>query len=308
MRWPPPLTLAESPEVTPQPRWSLATKLAFQICFVYFILYCLTTQIFGNLIGIPIMETPDPSLYWPVHPVILFTAKYIFRLKQTLVEADSGSGDKWHDWVLAFCTLVFALLVAAIWSYLDRRRPGYPGLNKWFRVLIRFVLVSQMFSYGMAKVFPLQMSFPSLQRLLQPIGQMSPMGMLWTFIGASTSYEVICGSVELFCGVLLVFPRTTLFGALFTAGVASQIFILNMTYDVPVKLFSFQLIIMAMFLAAPDLSRLIAFFQNDRVVAPSVQPSLFCLRPQKQVGTRCADCLWPMASGRVRLLQHGCVA
>jgi hypothetical protein len=54
-----------------------------------------------------------------------------------------------------------------------------------------------------------------------------------------------------------------------------QIFILNMTYDVPVKLFSFQLLLMSLFLLAPEFSRLTKFLVMNRAVGPSMQPSLF---------------------------------
>src|SRR5579864_9391511 len=50
---------------------------------------------------------------------------------------------------------------------------------------------------------------------------------------------------------------------------------LNMTYDVPVKLFSFHLILFSVFLLAPDARRMIDFFLTDRAAAPSRQYALF---------------------------------
>jgi hypothetical protein len=50
---------------------------------------------------------------------------------------------------------------------------------------------------------------------------------------------------------------------------------LNMTYDVPVKLFSFHLILLSAFLLVPDFRRLANVFLLDRVANPSNQPSLF---------------------------------
>jgi hypothetical protein len=54
-----------------------------------------------------------------------------------------------------------------------------------------------------------------------------------------------------------------------------QVFTLNMTYDVPVKLFSFHLILFSLFLLAPDGRRLTSFFLANRTTGPSTQPSLF---------------------------------
>ena len=53
---------------------------------------------------------------------------------------------------------------------------------------------------------------------------------------------------------------------------ATMIFLLNMTYDVPVKLFSFHLILMSLFLLAPNARRLFDLFtlgSGRRVFAPS---------------------------------------
>src|SRR5262249_10241374 len=46
-------------------------------------------------------------------------------------------------------------------------------------------------------------------------------------------------------------------------------FVLNMTYDVPVKLFSFHLVLLSLFLILPDWPRLRNFFLLNRTVAPA---------------------------------------
>jgi hypothetical protein len=48
-----------------------------------------------------------------------------------------------------------------------------------------------------------------------------------------------------------------------------------MTYDVPVKLFSFHLILMALVLIAPEASRIANVLVFNRTAGPSVQPPLF---------------------------------
>ena len=114
-----------------------------------------------------------------------------------------------------------------------------------------------MVSYGTAKAIPLQMPAPGLTRLLEPYGNFSPMGVLWYSIGASRPYEIFAGCAELLGGILLFVPRLALLGALVALAVSVQIFTLNMTYDVPVKLFSFHLILMSLVLIAPEVSRLL---------------------------------------------------
>ena len=265
------------PQTEQQPihRWSLALRVAFRFCLVYFGLFCLTTQVLGALINIPKVDIPDLATLPPLRQLIFWVAAHLFRATQPLVYNGSGSGDKTFDWVMCFSFLVVAALATVIWSVLDRRRTSYIGVHKWFRLFLRFALGGQMLTYGFVKVFPMQMSFPSLTGLLESFGNFSPMGVLWYSIGASPAYERLCGSAELLAGILLLIPGLTLLGALVTAAVTSEIFILNMTYDVPVKLLSFNLLLMAFFLASPELSRLTDFFLRNRAVLASSQPSLF---------------------------------
>ena len=267
--------------MNPQP-WSLTTRIAFRFCCVYFVLFCLTNQIFGSLWPLPNVDIPDLASLWPARPIVFWTAAHIFHVTQPLVYTGSGSGDKTFDWVLTFCMLVIAALATAIWSVLDRRHASPPALYKWFRVFMRFALASQMFVYGLSKVVPLQMPFPYLTRLIQPYGTFSPMGVLWASIGASPAYEIFVGSAETLGGILLIFPRTAMLGALVSLADMIEVFALNMTYDVPVKLFSFHLILMCLVLLAPDLSRLAAFFFR-RAVEPSAEPQLFVTRRSNHI-------------------------
>ena len=266
-----PMPLQDQP---PASRWSLPTRIAFRFCFVYFGLYCLGTQILAGLIPFTDLEVPDPSTKWPVRQIVTWVAVHVFHVKTELVYF-SGSGDKTFDWVFAFCLLVFSILVTIIWSAVDRERLEYITLYKWFRVFLRFCLAGQMFGYGIDKAVPLQMPFPYLTRLVEPFGNFSPMGVLWSSIGSAPGYEMFAGCAEVLAGILLIFPRTAMLGALICLADMVQVFMLNMAYDVPVKLFSFHLILISLILLAPDLRRLANFFFLDRSAASSTQPALF---------------------------------
>ena len=268
-------TVPQSESPAPVEHWGLALRIAFRFCVAYFTLFSLSNQILGGLLVIPKLNIPELSSLWPLRHITFWTAAHVFRIQHDLVYTGSGSGDKTFDWVLAFCLLVIAAAVTLIWSILDRRRPNYVAFHKWFRLALRFALASEMFLYGLDKVIPLQMSFPFLTRLLEPYGNFSPMAVLWSSIGASPSYEIFAGSAEMLGGILLLTPRTTTLGALVCLADMTQVFMLNMTYDVPVKLFSFHLLLFSLFLLAPDARRLIAFFFTDRTIGPSGQRPLF---------------------------------
>jgi uncharacterized membrane protein YphA (DoxX/SURF4 family) len=264
-------------------RWSVTCRVAFRFCFVYFGLYSLATQILPGLFPIPNVDVPDVATLWPMRPIVLWTAAHILRVTRPLVYEDTGSGDRTFDWVLLFCLFVVATVATGVWSALDRKRENYVTLYKWFRLFLRFALASEMILYGLSKAIPVQMPYPYLTRLIEPYGNSSPMGILWTFIGASPAYETFTGCAEMLGGLLLIFPRTTTLGALVCVADTLHIFTLNMTYDVPVKLLSFHLLLIALFLLAPDASRLLDFFLWDRRVEPSRQRQLFGTRRANRI-------------------------
>jgi uncharacterized membrane protein YphA (DoxX/SURF4 family) len=275
--------VAQFEQELPVQSWSVARRVAFRFCFVYLGLFSLSQQILGGLFPIPKVEIPDLATLWPMRPIVFWTASHIFHATQPLVYKGSGSGDKTFDWILAFCLLVIAIAASCIWSVLDRRRENYVTLYKWFRLFIRFALATEMILYGMDKVVPLQMLFPSLTRLLEPFHDFSPMGVLWYSIGASPAYEIFAGCAETLGGILLIFPRTTMLGALVSLADLTQVFMLNMTYDVPVKLFSFHLLLMAVFLLAPEFERMADFFLRNRMAGPSTQAELFRTRRANRI-------------------------
>jgi hypothetical protein len=255
-----------------QPRWSLATRIAFRLCFLYFSLYVVSTQMLGGLLPFGVSNLASTGF---MQRIVTWVGTHVFRIGYQYSFQTTGSGDKTVDYLLASTLLMAAAGATAIWSIVDRRRPNYRALNKWFRVFLRFAVGATMLGYGMVKAIPLQMPAPGLTRLLEPFGNFSPMGVLWASIGASKSYEIFAGCMELLAGVLLFIPQLATLGALVTFADSVQIFTLNMTYDVPVKLFSFHLILMSLVLIAPEMSRIANVLIFNRTAAPSQQPPLF---------------------------------
>jgi hypothetical protein len=113
-----------------------------------------------------------------------------------------------------------------------------------------------------------------LSYLTERVGELTPMRMLWMFMGSSPVYESLTGCAELLGGVLLLFPRTTLLGALICLADMAMVVTLNFCYDVHVKLLSLHLLAMSFLLVAPDLRRLGDLLIFNRRVEPAVTPPL----------------------------------
>lgn len=204
-----------------------------------------------------------------------WVARSVLGIATPLIYAPN-SGETAFYWVQTFWILVVAVVGTIGWSVLDSRRGDYVTLHKWFRLFVRFALAASMFEYGMTKVIPVQFARPTLNTLVTPVGNLSLSNLLWTSIGAAPAYEIFTGCAEMFGGILLLLPRTTTLGAMICLADMSQVFVLNMTYDIGLKQISFHLILLSVFLLAPEFQRLSnLFFFPDRNVGAAMQPALF---------------------------------
>jgi hypothetical protein len=94
--------------------------------------------------------------------------------------------------------------------------------------------------------------------LVTPVGEMTLSALLWTTIGAAPAYQIITGCIEVLAGVLLLLPRTVSLGAVLGLVSLLQVLLLNLTFDIGVKLVTTHLIVMALILLAPAMRPLAA--------------------------------------------------
>jgi hypothetical protein len=242
----------------PHERWHPFTRTAFRFAFVYLLLY-----------NLPFPLTALPYVDKAAEFYNSFWTWLVPRIARAALNRDvpsvfNGSGDRTFDYLLVACLLLIALVITIIWTLFDRKRPSYPTLYRWLNLYVRFSLGTAMIGYGAFKVISSQFPAPTLDRLMQSYGESSPMGLLWTFMGASEAYTMFVGFAEMISGILLFPRKTTTLGALMSIGVLSNVVALNFSYDVPVKLYSSHLVAMAIFLLLPDVRRLVNFFILNR--------------------------------------------
>ncbi|MEP6766734.1 MAG: hypothetical protein ABJB66_20635 [Gemmatimonadaceae bacterium] len=251
--------------------WTFWKRVTFRFVFSYFMLYALCS---GNATVwgvIPqIGDAIENGLSWPfIHAAEWLAQHWLHVLGLAGKIHNSGSGDRLLDWLSLGVMLAVALTACLVWTLLDRRRRQYQTLFAWFRFTLRLTLGVAMFNYGLAKLFPLQMSPPSLAVLNEPFGNISPMTLLWTMIGMNPLYEMVCGAAEIAGGLLILFRRTALLGALLTAFVVTNVVLYNFFFDVPVKIYAAHLLLMSLVIVTPDLQALVDFFWRHTPSAPS---------------------------------------
>jgi hypothetical protein len=251
--------------------WSFLQKLLFRFFAAYFFIY-----IFPFPIGyIPFTDTLNTWYNSIWDALVPWSGKYILHVSYPITIKPNGSGDTTYNYVQLFLVAVFAIITAIIWSLADRRRKSYDLLLYWSTVYVRYYLAFTMMSYGFYKIIKTQFPFP-FYHLTETYAESSPMGLLWNFMGYSTAFNMFTGLAEAVGGFLLLFRKTTTFGALISITVLSNIVAMNFCYDVPVKLYSANLLLMAIFIAVPDMQRLINFFfRNKAVPAINMQPKFY---------------------------------
>lgn len=246
-------------------RWNFTKGVLFRFLFTYLVL-CIWPF---PLYFIPFfwyVVQPIQGLFEQITNAVgpLLLGKYYIH-SSLLASSDTS-----YKYTQTFVFLVLATASTLIWSIIDRRRWAYEKLSVGLNVLVRYYLAQQLLIYGFRKVIPLQFPAPTIARLTETYGDSSRMGLLWTFMGASPAYTIFTGVGEVLGGTLLLFRRTRLLGAVISAFVLTHVFVLNIFYDVPVKLFSFHLLFMSLFLIAPDAQRLANLFLLNKPITPEI--------------------------------------
>lgn len=246
---------------TPSAAWGPCTRWAFRFLVLYFALFAIRFVTWALLGG----DVPwSRGLY-------LWVAANVFHVEIRFFTGESS--DTTYDHVIIATHLALAFAGTVAWSILGRRQTAYPRLFDVQWTMMRIFLSTALLLYGFSKMYAAQMPPPSLFSLATPLGNLSPMDLLWCFMGTSTTYQVVTGWLEFIPGILLLFRRTQLLGALVAAGVLLNVWLLNVCYGVCVKNMSLHLLLLACAIASPDASRLFSYLVLQRAIEPrNIEP------------------------------------
>ena len=239
--------------------------MLFRFFFVYLLLQIAPWDWFSDIPGVSFVgRMYGQAVDWAVTS----SNARLFHVRETLVPVN-GSGDTSWAWTQLWLYLSVAAIACVVWSVLDRKRAGYDRLVYWLRTIVRYYLATFALSYGIIKLFALQMPFPTLSQLATPLGDLLPMRFSWLFIGYSFPYQVFSGVMETTAGLLLLYRRTITAGLFAAMGAFLNVVMINLSYDVPVKLFASHLLFCSVFLLALDYKRVLGFLVLNRAVPPT---------------------------------------
>jgi hypothetical protein len=95
-----------------------------------------------------------------------------------------------------------------------------------------------LLNYGLAKLFNVQFYTPEPNTLFTNLGYLNKDLVYWSSMGVGTSYNYFLGTVECLAAIMLFFKRTNFLGACLALFTLINIFAINLSYDISVKLFT----------------------------------------------------------------------
>lgn len=245
-------------------QWAWWRKILFRFFCIYLLLYLSPWSWLSNLPLLGLMgEYYDQVETW----LVQLTNTHLLGMSSVRLPPN-GSGDTTYNYAQVRFFLVAAVAGSLVWTLVDKRK-NYNTAYYWLLVIVRYYVAMQALSYGIIKLFVQQMIFPPLSALATPLGDFLPMRLSWYFIGYSTPYQFFSGAVEFLAGILLLFRRTGTLGAFIAASVFLNVMVLNLCYDIPVKLFSIHLFLFSNFLLIGDAKRLLNFFIFNKPTQPA---------------------------------------
>lgn len=246
--------------------WPVWKRLLFRFFFIY-LLFAISPWLWLDFIpGIDrLSDIYSDCMHW----LIDFANAKFFHVKPVLSIRGSGngSGDTSRDWAYQCLLLSFSVIGLIIWTIADRKNKEYNRLNYWTILFVRYNIISVAVIYGIIKVLVMQMPAPNATLLSTPVGDFSPMRLLYVFMGSSKPYEILTGVSELLIVVLMLWRRTTTLGIFLSLIVFSNVVIFNLDYNICVKIFALQLLLFTLYLLANESERLINFFILNKPAA-----------------------------------------
>lgn len=252
--------------------WSPAERIVFRFFFTYLLLFFVfVPQLFLEEELFPFLDFLNLPYKFITTPFITWIGKNFFQITFSY---NWYGGDNLFAYVTILALFVLSILITIIWSLLDKRK-AYHSLYRYMHLCTRYFLAYALFSYGFNKLSGSQFRFPSPIRMLQPFGDLNHWDVLWSFMGSSRSYTFFGGLMETICGLLLLFRKTSTIGALLTLGTLTNVLMINIGYNVMVKIMLVNYLLMSFFLLAPNAKNLYKLFILHKAASFSIVPMIF---------------------------------
>lgn len=217
--------------------------------------------------NIPLIYILTDYLYGkPKEFLVLFFGRKILGWEELTKVSMTGSGDTLFDFAFLILVILGSITLAGVIFLARYRKSDFGNFYRWTLLYARYYVGLYLISYGTIKFMNGQFPGPDIGNMEVEYGEMSPMGLAWRFFGYSNVYKAFMGIAELSAGLLIILPRTKVFGALLSIGVCLNIVLANFSFDIPVKIFSSQLLFFSILISLPYAKSLFELFFLQKTV------------------------------------------
>ena len=157
--------------------------------------------------------------------------------------------------IITLTIFTIALIAAGVWTFLGKAK-NYNRFYYWFSNYIAYYIFLAMMPYAIEKIIPIQAQFPDATELHTRLGSLLKWQLLFTFLGASPAYCMLCGWVEFLAATLLLFNRTRVLGALLMTIALIQVLSFNIFYNNSIILLASILLLSTLFITGRALPKL----------------------------------------------------
>lgn len=195
--------------------WNLFSFQTTVTTFIFTDLVSWTSELFGQTVDLFDFSSDSKRLYFLVLIFILFSHLIAFLLQKFTSEINRQK----------IISLVQTLAV--------------------------YYLSLLLLKYGFDKIFKAQFYLPEPNLLYTPLGKLDKDILYWSTMGSSYSYNLFMGFAEVIPAILILIKQTRNLGLLISFGVLLNVFAVNLSFDISVKLLSGFLLFINGFLAFP---------------------------------------------------------
>lgn len=171
-----------------------------------------------------------------------------------------------------FIFLFLSILGAFIWAFIEKDKKQYNTWNYLLRVLLRYKIGLSLFAFGLYLLFQQHLPYPSLSNLHTNYGDLFSWKVYFQTTAINPEYQSFLGSVVIISAILIVYRRTTGIGAGIALGFFSNVYVVNLLYDVGDLYYLTFLMLALTYLIINQVPKLIDLFNNKWVVGASFYP------------------------------------
>jgi hypothetical protein len=216
-----------------------------------------------------VLPLPAQAFHVPFDRLAAFTARMLGLSVDDRNVSDS-IGMRVHFINLAVLALPISFAMTRIMS--ERL---LAAIRYAFVMVACYFLAWQLLLYGFNKLFKCQFYLPEPNIQYTEVRQLGKDMLYWTAMGTSRTYSIFLGGTELLAAVLLLWRRTMLTGALLAAGILIHVFMVNVGFDISVKLHSAFLLLLCMVIIRPQILRIKALLFSASVSVAVVDQAAY---------------------------------